>query len=263
VDEIAADWIFEGGRVLTLDPRRPVAQALAVAGGRVVAVGGRAEVRRRRARGTRVVDVRGATIVPGLVDAHAHLAIANTRALARAGVTRDTTAPKGVEIQRDGSDATPQQLERIRRLGVMATTNPISYLWRSGATEAAKLGGAAERLLPHRSLARLGIPFGLATDNKPANLWRAFSAAVDRRDMASGEVLGAGERLTRAQALTALTIGGARLTLAERERGRLAPGYAADLAVLEHDPLTAPLEAVAEQRARLTMVGGEVVWNDA
>ena len=53
------------------------------------------------------------------------------------------------------------------------------------------------------------------------------------------------------------------LTLAERERGRLAPGYAADLAVLEHDPLTAPLEAVAEQTARLTMVGGEVVWNDA
>ena len=161
------------------------------------------------------------------------------------------------------NDATPQQLERIRRLGVMATTNPISYLWRSGATEAAKLGGAAERLLPHRSLARLRIPFGLATDNKPANLWRAFSAAVDRRDMASGQVLGAGERLTRAQALAALTIGGARLTCAERERGRLAPGYAADLAVLEHDPLTAPLEAVAEQTARLTMVGGEVIWNDA
>jgi predicted amidohydrolase YtcJ len=135
----------------------------------------------------------------------------------------------------------------------MATTNPISYLWRSGAAAAAKLGGAAERLLPHRSLARLRIPFGLATDNKPANLWRAFSAAVDRRDMVSGEVPGAGERLTRAQALAALTIGGARLTLAERERGRLAPGYAADLAVLEHDPLTAPLEAVAEQTARLTM----------
>ena len=160
------------------------------------------------------------------------------------------------------NDATPQQLERIRRLGVMATTNPISYLWRSGAAEAARLGGA-ERLLPHRSLARLRVPFGLATDNKPANPWLAFNAAVDRRDMASGEVLGAGERLTRMQALTALTAGGARLAFAENERGRLAPGYAADLAVLEHDPLTAPLEALAEQIARLTMVGGDVIWNDA
>ena len=41
---------------------------------------------------------------------------------------------------------------------------------------------------------------------------------------------------------TALTQGGAWVTFAERDRGRLAPGWAADLAVLEHDPLTAPLE---------------------
>jgi predicted amidohydrolase YtcJ len=80
--------------------------------------------------------------------------------------------------------------------------------------------------------------------------------------MASGAIVGAEERLTRAQALAALTTGGAYLTFSEHERGRLAPGYAADLAVLEHDPLTAPLDAVAEQKARLTMVGGDVVWGD-
>jgi predicted amidohydrolase YtcJ len=33
--------------------------------------------------------------------------------------------------------------------------------------------------------------------------------------------------------------------------------------VLEHDPLTAPLDALAEQTARLTMVGGEVVYGNA
>ena len=47
--------------------------ALAIAGGRVVAAGGRAEVRRWRDRRTRIVDLRGATVVPGLVDSHAHL----------------------------------------------------------------------------------------------------------------------------------------------------------------------------------------------
>jgi hypothetical protein len=77
--------------------------------------------------------------------------------------------------------------------------------------------------------------------------------------MVSGAPLGARERLTRAQALAALTTGPAWITFAERERGRLAPGYAADLAVLEHDPLTAPLGALVEQTARLTMVDGEVV----
>jgi predicted amidohydrolase YtcJ len=118
-------------------------------------------------------------------------------------------------------------------------------------------------MIPHRGLARLGIPFGLATDNKPANPWLAFNAAVDRRDMATGEILGAGERLSRALALRALTAGGARVTFAERERGILAPGFAADLAVLDRDPLAAPLDEVAETTARLTMVGGRIAHGDA
>jgi predicted amidohydrolase YtcJ len=553
VAEIAADWILDNGQILTLDPRRPVVRALAVAGGRVAATGTRADMRAWRHRRTRVVDLRGATVVPGLVDTHAHLdreglksvfpslarcrsiadvqavvrrqaartpkgqwivtmpigappfyqegaaalaegrwptradldaaapdhpvyvrgiwgywnkppvySIANSAALRAAGIARDTAPPAGVEILRDaagdptgvfvehnliqvleftllraaprftaahrqaalaasqrvyaargvtaiyeghgvapevlaayraaheagtlrlratlaasptwegaaeaaralpdlaawagggglgddrlrvqglclhyGGDpevarilhasqpytgwagfvesansreeyarqaalaarlrlrvttlvtrclpevleiwekiaaerpiaplrwvlvhlavATADQLARIRRLGAVATTNPISYLWRSGAAEAARAGGAAEALLPHRSLARLRIPFGIATDNKPADPWLAFNAVVARRDMASGALLGGRERLTRAQALAALTVGGAFVTGVERTRGRLTPGFDADLAVLEHDPLTAPLEALAGQTARLTMVGGEVV----
>jgi predicted amidohydrolase YtcJ len=155
--------------------------------------------------------------------------------------------------------ATAEQLARIRRLGAVATTNPISYLYRSAADEVARLGGSAEQLLPHQSLVRHGIPFGIATDNKPADPWMAFAAVVARRDMRTGLVLGERERLSRARALHALTAGGAVVTLAERERGRLAPGRAADLAVLEHDPLTAPLEGLVGQTARLTMVGGQIV----
>jgi predicted amidohydrolase YtcJ len=147
---------------------------------------------------------------------------------------------------------------RARRRG---HDGPISYL-RHSARWVARLVGAVETLIPHRAC-RLGIPFGLATDNKPANPWLAFNAAVDRRDMDTGEILGAGQRLSRAQALRALTVGGARVTFAERERGILAPGFAADLAVLDVDPLTSPLDEVAEITARLTMVGGEVVHGDA
>ncbi|HEY7206384.1 MAG TPA: amidohydrolase [Methylomirabilota bacterium] len=552
MDEIAGGLALVDGHILTLDPRRPVVAALAASGGRVVATGGRAEILRHRDRGTRVIDLHGATVIPGLVDAHAHLdreglkeiypslarcrsiadiqaliraqaarrkpgewivtmpigappfyqgmpeglaekrwptradldaaapahpvyvrgiwgywnrppvhSIANSRALALAGIGRDTVPPPGVEIARDaagqptglfvehnliqvleftlmraaprftpgdrvralrvsqqryaargvtavyeghgiapevlaayreshargeirvrcslavsptweaaeatraipplaawaggrglgddrlrvggvclhyGGDAgvarllheaqpytgwagfvesandpgayqeqvetaarhrlrvntlvtrclpevldawetvaqhhpirelrwvlvhlnaaTPEQLARIRRLGAVATTNPISYLYRSAGDEVARLGGAADRLLPHRSLARHRIPFGIATDNKPADPWMAFAAVVARRDMRTGVVVGERERLTRLQALTALTRGGAWVTFAERERGRLAPGWAADLAVLEHDPLTAPLEALVGQTARLTLVGGEVV----
>ena len=87
----------------------------------------------------------------------------------------------------------------------------------------------------------------------------AFAAVVARRDMRTNVVVGPGERLSRAQALTALTRGGAAVTFAERERGRLAPGWAADLAVLEQDPLTAPLDELIGLTTRLTMVGGDVV----
>jgi predicted amidohydrolase YtcJ len=552
VDEIAADLVLDNGRILTLDPRRPVAAALAVASGRVVATGGRGEARRWRDRHTLVIDLKGATVIPGLVDAHAHLdreglkgiypslarcrsiadiqkvvrgqaagrkagdwivtmpvgsppfyqgvpdclaekrwptradldaaapehpvylrgiwgywnrppvySVANSRALALAGVTRSTVPPRGVEIVKDaageptgvfvehnviqvleftlmrvaprftpadrlralresqrryaargvtavyeghgiapevleayrrchaqgqlrlrctlalsptwpaaeaaraipevaawaggqglgddrlrvggvclhyGGDpevarilhasqpytgwagfvesandpaayreqaelagrhglrintlvtrtlpevldvwedvatrhpirdlrwvlvhlnaATPEQMQRMRRLGAVATTNPISYLYRSAGDEVARLGGAADQLLPHRSLLRHRVPFGIATDNKPADPWVAFAAVVARRDMRTGLVMGERERLTRAQALAALTQGGARVTFAERDRGRLAPGWAADLAVLEHDPLSAPLEDLVGQTARLTMVGGEIV----
>ena len=154
--------------------------------------------------------------------------------------------------------ATPPQVARIKRLGACATTNPISYLWRSGARR--REGG--RRREPHdssREPRRHRVPFGLATDNKPANPWLAFAAAVERRDMASGAVLGPRERLSRLEALRALTVGGAWLTFAESDRGTLAPGMAADLAVLDRDPLGAPIEEVAELTARLTMVGGVIV----
>jgi len=100
-------------------------------------------------------------------------------------------------------------------------------------------------------------------DNKPPDPRLAFRAAVDRRDMTSGKVLGPSERLTRLQALRALTVGGAWLGFAERERGMLAPGTLGDLAVLDRDPLSAPLDSLHELSCSMTMVGGRVIHSDS
>jgi hypothetical protein len=81
--------------------------------------------------------------------------------------------------------------------------------------------------------------------------------------MATGEVVGPGQRLTRQQALRALTAGSAFVTFDERWRGVLAPGRLADLAVLDGDPLTWPLEDMGALRCRLTMVGGRLVHGEA
>ena len=66
--------VYVARRIRTLDEGKPEARALAVRRGRVLAVGTKAEVLAAAGEGARVVDFGNAVVVPGLVDAHAHLA---------------------------------------------------------------------------------------------------------------------------------------------------------------------------------------------
>ncbi|MGW0394498.1 amidohydrolase [Streptomyces sp. NPDC003042] len=68
----AADTVLTGARVRTLDPARPEAGAVAVHGGEIVAVGQEDDVRGWLGPGTEIVDLGGATLTPGLTDAHSH-----------------------------------------------------------------------------------------------------------------------------------------------------------------------------------------------
>lgn len=68
-----ADLIVTHARIYTVDATRPVATALAVRDGRIAFVGSTREALALRGPSTRVLDLPGRTIVPGLVDAHAHL----------------------------------------------------------------------------------------------------------------------------------------------------------------------------------------------
>ncbi|MFD8974797.1 amidohydrolase [Streptomyces sp. NPDC059593] len=67
-----ADLVFLGGRVVTVDAEFSVASALAVTGGIISAVGGRDDVAPLVGPDTRVVDLRGATLLPGINDSHLH-----------------------------------------------------------------------------------------------------------------------------------------------------------------------------------------------
>lgn len=66
------DRILHSGRIWTGDPTNPEAQAIAITGDRIVAVGTDAEVRALRGRNTRVEDLGGHRVVPGFHDAHMH-----------------------------------------------------------------------------------------------------------------------------------------------------------------------------------------------
>jgi len=67
-----ADLVLLNGRVLTVDDRFRVAAALAVREGRFVAIGSNEDVRPHIGAATRVIDGRGRTVVPGLIDTHVH-----------------------------------------------------------------------------------------------------------------------------------------------------------------------------------------------
>jgi predicted amidohydrolase YtcJ len=74
-----ADVVLTTGKVVTVDDAFSIAEALAVDDGRVVAIGSNDEVRRYVGAATRVIDVGGATVIPGLIDNHFHFARAVQR----------------------------------------------------------------------------------------------------------------------------------------------------------------------------------------
>jgi predicted amidohydrolase YtcJ len=67
-----ADLVVTGARIYTVNPAQPTASALAVKEGRILAIGDRLDL--FIGKGTRVLNVGGATVIPGLVDSHVHLA---------------------------------------------------------------------------------------------------------------------------------------------------------------------------------------------
>jgi predicted amidohydrolase YtcJ len=70
----AEPLLLINGTVYTADPRAPRAEAVLAVDGRIAYVGSNAEARKRAPRDTRILDLKGLTILPGLTDSHAHLA---------------------------------------------------------------------------------------------------------------------------------------------------------------------------------------------
>ena len=69
---LAADLVITNANVRTMDKQRPAAEAVAVLGNRIIAVGSSAELRHLAGPRTRIIDARGALVLPGFNDSHVH-----------------------------------------------------------------------------------------------------------------------------------------------------------------------------------------------
>ena len=67
-----ADRIIRGGSIVTVNPAQPTAEAVAIANGRITAVGTEAEVMKLAGSSTALTDLGGKTLVPGFIDGHSH-----------------------------------------------------------------------------------------------------------------------------------------------------------------------------------------------
>ncbi len=80
-DALCADLLLINGRILTMDARDSIAQAVGVKDGKIVAVGTNAEIEPLAGTATQVIDLDGRTALPGLTDCHVHLASDSSRAV--------------------------------------------------------------------------------------------------------------------------------------------------------------------------------------
>ncbi|HKN47193.1 MAG TPA: amidohydrolase family protein, partial [Candidatus Polarisedimenticolia bacterium] len=105
-DAPAADLIVTNARVHTVDKAKPEAEAVAVIGERIVAVGGRAEINTWRGPRTKVIDAAGRRLLPGFDDAHVHF------------------ISGGTELDSVSLKDAPSRQEFVKRIGARVTATP-------------------------------------------------------------------------------------------------------------------------------------------
>jgi predicted amidohydrolase YtcJ len=81
VAQQTADSIWSGGPIITMNDKAMRAEAVAVANGKILAVGKRSDVMKLKGPATQMIDLKGTTLLPGFVDAHGHVMAGGIQAL--------------------------------------------------------------------------------------------------------------------------------------------------------------------------------------
>ena len=101
-----ADTVIRNANVISMDPDRPRAQALAMSNGRIVGVGSNEDVETFIGAGVKVLDLTGSTVLPGFIDAHIHVLNSGIRHVMAADCDLPTIASV-LEALRDRAETTP------------------------------------------------------------------------------------------------------------------------------------------------------------
>lgn len=159
-----------------------------------------------------------------------------------------------------GEGLNREQLERMKRMG-MGFAGDVRWMIFSSAHRNANRGFIPDSP-PFRTVLDMGVPLTFGSDGLIAGpiqpmMW-LYSAVTGRNWL--GELIRPIQRLTREEALFAVTRGAAWLSFDEHWKGAIRPGMLGDLVVLDRDYFAVPEEEIAEIRPVITVVGGRVVY---
>ena len=178
-----------------------------------------------------------------------------------AGLTLEQIREKRHTFDHGAGAPRPQQIPRIKNLGMMASQNN-TYLWANNAKKQADKYGIeyANWTVPRKSMTDAGVMTTAEIDKpRPEKVFLFISKGMTRINDSDGQVYGPAERTDRITQLKAHTRWGAYYMLRENLLGTLEPGKFADFMVLDRDFLTIPETDIQNIKVLLTAVGGKVV----
>ena len=164
-----------------------------------------------------------------------------------------------------GQSITPDHTARLAGMGCGVISEA---LLRMGGEHAIEIWGEDRvAFAPHiRKLQEEGIRVAVGSDGLRVATYNPFATLqwlITGRSLAGAQIWDAGNVLDRHEALALLTREAAWFSFEEDTRGRIQPGYLADLAVLSDDYFSVPDTELPEIRSAMTLVGGRVVWDAA
>jgi len=156
----------------------------------------------------------------------------------------------------------PGAFERFAQLGVIASMQP-SHLLTDMAWAEARLGPErAKRAYAWKSFLDHGVTLAFGTDYPVEGIspFRGLYAAITRENVQGTQTFEPQEKITIDQAIYAYTQASAFAEFREKMKGRLEPGYLADMVVLDRDITKVSPQEVLHTKVLRTVVGGKTVY---